>query len=113
MQLHIDIIFVDQCSWGTPWRKRTRLLCAFIDAHDVDPLRSHVCHGKKVCEFTIKKHIQLTGADPSGVPLTFRAQTFPVRMANQLGDCICSKDLANRLRCGAAAQDPCFVWDEG
>ena len=88
-----EAILIDQCAFGQPWRKRTRLLCANCDPHDVHLLSMRRCSGTKVCSFTNKKHIQLTGSAPGGKPMTSLAQEFPIKMANVLGDLLVSKDL--------------------
>ncbi len=70
---------VDQCAYGTRWRKRTRLWswhCS--DAISLRPC----CTGQAVCSFSNKKHIVLTGRDSvSGRLWTSLACAYPMPMA--------------------------------
>ncbi len=93
---HATLAVVDQCAWRRPWRKRTRLLCFGLDSADVEHLASHRCTGKQRCSFTGRRHIQLTGTDPHGIPWTARAQEFPKGMARFLADAIAAPALLRR-----------------
>ena len=71
----------DMCSYGTPWRKRTRM--SFW--HVPHPLGGHSCSSKHgICQFSHKHHIVLQGKDPHGVMWTHRAQAYPNRLAKRL-----------------------------
>ena len=52
---------VDYCAYGTPWRKRTRLLAVWADLSQ----SSRRCQGScGMCSFTGKPHVRLHGAIP-------------------------------------------------
>ncbi len=92
-----EVILVDQCAFGAPWRKRTRLLCCNCDGQDVLALSSFRCHGRGVCDHSGRPHVQLTGSDANGRPLTQRAQTFPTRFASKLCNVLVSRELGCQL----------------
>ena len=91
-----EFVVVDQCFWGTPWRKRTGLLCSDCDSSDTYALSLCRCHGRRVCDFTGKPHVQLTGSDPSGRPMTARAQTFPKKFSTRLANLLTHKAMTRR-----------------
>ena len=66
------------------------------DPEDILALEEKRCCGNKKCDFSHRKHIQLTGADKRGVALTARAQEFPGGMSNQLANMLCGKALLCR-----------------
>ena len=71
------------CCFGTPWRKRTGFLVGHIPQEDLLRL-SNVCSSVRgVCDFTGKKHTQLTGSH-HGVPLTKWAEPYPARLCAAL-----------------------------
>ena len=41
-----ESITIDQCAFGTPWRKRTRLSCGNCDSIDLDAWAQYRCRGK-------------------------------------------------------------------
>ena len=84
----VHLIEVDQCFFGRPWRKRTKLLVGFLDEQDVDSLSRCRCHGHKTCEFTGRRHVQLTGSNTRGVSMTALAQEFPKKMSRKLCRCL-------------------------
>ena len=90
-----EVVF-DQCSCGTRWKKPTRLVFGCIDPTDLGLFDGTRCHGKKVCDFSHKPHIQLTGSSASGVPMTRLAQEYPKRMAMKIAKIISSKQMAQR-----------------
>ena len=92
------LIAVDQCSYGQPWRKRTRLLFGNCDEQDVLALQAaHRCNGRKKCDYSGVPHVQLTGSDPqTGKPMTARAQTFPKRMNKDLARVLLSEHFSQR-----------------
>ena len=63
---------VDFCQFGTPWRKRTKLVGTLPGLESL----SETCHGK-VCSRTGLTHIILQGRDPTGVFFTKRAEPYP------------------------------------
>ena len=94
---HVQLIEVDQCSFGQPWRKRTTLLFSRCDAQDVQALADkHKCCGRRVCDYSRKEHIQLTGSGPDGKPLTRQARTFPSGMCRALALLLLSDHLHTR-----------------
>ena len=80
----VSVAVFDQCAFGQPWRKRTRVMFGNCDEADVEALRLRRCHGKRICSFTRRPHVQLTGSGPDGKPLTARAQEFPKSLSSQL-----------------------------
>ena len=78
-----ESITLDQCRFGTPWRKRTRMLLLHCcSVHCLD----RRCAGRKgLCSTTGKHHIILQGSGPGGKTWTSRAQTFPKKFADELG----------------------------
>ena len=94
---HIQLVEIDQCSFGQPWRKRTKLLFSRCDVQDVEAMASkHHCGGRRVCDFSNKEHIQLTGSGPDGKPLTRQAQTFPSGMCRTLARLLLADHLHKR-----------------
>ena len=91
------LVEVDQCSYGQPWRKRTKQLFGLCDISDVLSLATaHKCDGRRVCSFSRREHLQLTGSGPDGKPLTARAQIFPARMCNELARLLLQRHLHKR-----------------
>ena len=78
-----ESITLDQCRFGTPWRKRTRMLLLHCcSVHCLD----RRCAGRKgLCSTTGRHHIILQGSGPGGKTWTSRAQTFPKKLADELG----------------------------
>ncbi len=93
-----DEIFVDQCAWGRKWRKRTRLLCVHCDPADVADLATYTCNGRRRCQYSGCKHVQLTGSGPNSRPLTALAQKFPRGMSTKLGNVLASRIRAQKVR---------------
>ena len=79
-----QLIVVDQCAWGRPWRKRTRILISGCDAQDIAALERRHCSGHRVCSYSGKPHVQLTGSGPGGKPMTLHAQEFPQGLSSML-----------------------------
>ena len=74
---HVELLFLDQCQYGTPWKKSTALLCSRIDCQQRLTKR---CAGNKrnLCSRTQQPHIVLRGADPkSGRNWTSIASPYP------------------------------------
>ena len=55
-----------------------------VDSQDLERFRFKRCGNGKLCEFSKKPHIVLTGSDPTGIPWTRRAQAYPPRFAAAL-----------------------------
>ena len=82
-QAHIEFVVLDQCMYGTPWKKATALLCSRID--NLNRI-SHRCGGRRgTCSQTKKAHITLRGADPiSGKNWTAIASPYPAKLNRSL-----------------------------
>ena len=72
----VTTVVTDYCQFGTPWRKRTRVL-VWNSYHTVP--HNTRCSGRGgVCSKSRVKHIQLTGPHPTqGVPWTKVAEPYP------------------------------------
>ena len=75
--------YIDQCSCGTPWRKRTGLLCGWLSNSAKSILETLQCHGRGVCDFSRQRHIELVGRR-----MTSRAAEFPSKLCDRLVDCL-------------------------
>lgn len=73
---------VDQCMFGTPWRKRTRI-CFWNAGKHVNQL----CKGSRgLCSKTGKPHRILSGRDPCTKQLlTATAAAYPANLAKYIG----------------------------
>ena len=89
---HIVALDLDQCQYGTSWRKSTRLICSRIDPCSFSRLtRRCVKDRQGRCSRTHKYHIQLRGTHPSGVPWTSIASAYPKSMARNIAFCLMEK----------------------
>jgi hypothetical protein len=71
-------ITLDQCQFGSRWRKRTRLATWGCGAL---PRLARLCQGRGgICSRTHKPHIVLSGTSSSGVLWTSLAQAYPTRL---------------------------------
>lgn len=84
----VDATRVDFCSFGTRWRKGTKLMTYDFDVTD---LKRHVCHNKKICLDSGCEHQQLSGVAPGGRWWTMVAQPYPTRLCTKVAKCIVSK----------------------
>jgi len=85
---HVFCVHLDQCQYGTRWKKATSLLCSRIDICSASRLQK-VCHAHKgLCSRTGRPHIQLRGSHPSGVPWTSIAAAYPPGLANDMAHCL-------------------------
>ena len=85
---HIEFVVLDQCQYGTPWKKATGLLCSRIDS---TARLGHRCGGLRnnKCSRTGKAHIVLRGADPkSGKNWTSIASPYPAKLNRALAFCL-------------------------
>ena len=94
----VEYVTVDFCFWKTPWRKRTGIIFGNCDSADLLSLSRCKCSGVGVRLFTKKKHIQLTGSDNHGVPLTKRAEPYPPGFASRLAHILLHQVYARRSR---------------
>ena len=78
-------IMTDFCQWGTEWRKRTRLMGGNLPAEDVAKLARHCCGSRGYCSRgACRKHKQIRGNGPGGIPWTRIAQPYPRELARGL-----------------------------
>ena len=78
---------VDYCAFGTPWRKRTRLVAWSRALERLPPL----CSGcKGFCSYSGKKHELLEGTS-GGVFKTAMASAYPQKMCRLLAPQMCKK----------------------
>ena len=69
---------LDFCSFGTPWRKRTRF--AIWNCLHLDLLLGHKCSSRKgMCDFSGNQHVRLEGCK-DGKFLTHAAQSYPKKL---------------------------------
>ena len=83
-QRGVRLVELDQCQYGTIWRKATRLLLGNCDDEDAERLQLRCCARGKVCSRTCRPHQVLEGAGPGGVRWTRIAQVYPQRLARDL-----------------------------
>eukprot|EP00973_Karenia_brevis_P055395 7702077-Karenia_brevis.AAC.1 len=81
--VHVNDITHDQCPFGAPWRKRTKLRSYKIDLKDI----AITCGGRGVCEFSGKPHIALSGTS-NGVFRTSLAAAYPKPCCRKAISCI-------------------------
>ena len=82
---------IDQCAFGTAWKKSTLLMFSRCEVECLRILDSKVCCASGVCHYTKKPHIQLIGNMPgSGRPWTAHAQTYPPGLAHCLATILVS-----------------------
>ena len=76
---------VDQCQYGTRWRKSTRLVPSRIDPLSFSRLAKRCKKDPEGrCGRTHKCHIQLRGTHPSGKPWTSLASAYPTKSAKDI-----------------------------
>ena len=75
---------IDQCMYGTPWRKRTLLLCGNISLDDMQWIKQCKTARGGICSRTGQPHIRLSGKGPDGVSLTSKAARYPLKLARSL-----------------------------
>ena len=76
-------VVLDQCQYGGPFRKRTRLMFIHCDRLDVEGL-GKLCGGSRVCNITGRPHKPTIGSAPSGGNWSARAAAYPPRLADGL-----------------------------
>ncbi len=88
---HVDVMVVDFCAYGTPWRKRTRILVGNVAEPDLGRLANKRCPATDgFCPFRNRKHFELTGSSHDGTPWARIAQPYPAKLC---------RDLAHILTC--------------
>ena len=74
---------LDQCAFGSAWRKRTQI--STWNCSECDRL-NHRCSGRRgSCSFTGDPHVVLRGCSSNGKLLTALAQEYPSTLAPALG----------------------------
>ena len=90
-------VVLDQCAFGTSWRRRTTLCvwCCGSAAH-----LGMRCQGRKgTCSFSRMRHIVLQGRCPhSNVLWTKVAQAYPVKLCRAIANLLQSSWEHNHLR---------------
>ena len=78
-----QLVDLDQCQYGTRWKKPTTLMCYLQDSQDLDRLRK-CCAGRRgVCSRTGRKHFILEGSR-----CTRPAQAYPTSLARDIAYCL-------------------------
>ena len=104
-----DMATFDMCSFGTSWRKRTRLVSWNA------PLRNSLrglCQGRGTCSFSGDKHERLRG-NSHGVARTKLAQAYPSGLSKEIAACLVAAEDALalfRLHRDLAAKAPPRTW---
>ena len=88
---HTQVKIIDFCAYGTPWRKRTRIMFGNVDSCDLTRFDKCRCAGQHgCCSFQAGKHFQLTGVGPHHRPWTFIAQPYPPRLCRDIAHALSS-----------------------
>jgi len=77
---------IDFCAFGAPWRRRTRLWGWNLSLVGL----CKPCRGGKVCSFSGKPHIRLSGRDAAGSSIVRMAEPYPVGLCRALAIRFCS-----------------------
>ena len=76
-------VIVDYCSFGTPWRGRTKLM--LLNMPVPQGLQGRICRGRGQCDFSGQPHYILTGNPGKGF-LTKNKNSYPYKMCVILAD---------------------------
>ena len=72
---YVKDINLDFCCYGTPWRKRTKLVFWFLD---LTPLNRICSSAKGICDHTGRQHHRLEGIEPNSKQFwTLIAEPYP------------------------------------
>lgn len=82
---HAVLHKVDYCQYGMPWKKSTGILS---NLHAISSCLRCCNAVNDRCSASGKRHIILSGKDPTGTWWTLRAQPYPPRLCNALADCL-------------------------
>ena len=94
---HVSTVYLEQCQFGTKWKKSTTLLCSGISDQNLVRLGKR-CHGRRnLCSRTWKPHIVLRGAAPCGRNWTSIASPYPSSLNRSLAFCLID-DFRSRTR---------------
>ena len=80
---HVQGILTDCCQFGSPWQKRTLLLCSRIDEQDLARC-SRLCSAPPGWCSSGRQHVRLAGSNRHGVPLKAVAQAYPHKLCHSL-----------------------------
>ena len=92
---HMRSINLDFCAYGTPWRKRTKLMFAWVDLR----VLAHICTSKHgICDFTHKKHQVLEGKKPgTSICWTAIAEPYPRSLCTAWSKCFLNQRVSRAL----------------
>ena len=95
---HVFLVHLDQCQFGTPWRKATSIMCGNVCEQDLvhvqkrcRPNRHHCCSRPG------KRHVVLQGQHASGIPMTAIAAAYPPKLAQAIVTVLTSNLRATRF----------------
>jgi hypothetical protein len=88
-----SVVF-DMCSFGTQWRKPTRLLGVCVD---LIPRERRCTYTNHICSTSGGKHLVLEGRAPSGKYWTSLAAAYPWKFANALAKVLADGVVARKL----------------
>ena len=84
-QDNVIICDLDQCQYGTPWRKSTRVLVGNVPEQDCIYLFKKCFSGRdRCCSRSGKRHVILQGKHPSGLNWTAIAAAYPRKLSEAL-----------------------------
>ena len=96
---NVELTTVDYCAYGKAWRKRTCVMSCHLPT---ERFEGHLCHGRGICSFSLRPHIQLMGQNKDGQFLTKIAEPYPAEFSSQLAaafsDGIAAKQVSSFLR---------------
>ena len=99
---HVHAVTIDFCQYGSPWRKRTKLVFGNLDRQDTLRLCHRRCAGPPGwCSRTGRRHARLSGRAPDGRPRTAVAQPYPPQLCADLSFVLSSPYLTT---------DPTTLW---
>ncbi len=85
---NVSSTVLDQCRYGTLWRKRTRLLCGNVAEQDLEKLKL-MCTGSGGFCGNGRRHVILQGS-AGGRDRTAAAQAYPPRLATAFAQVLTS-----------------------
>ena len=81
-----DAISLDQCQFGTPWRKRTRLVGWHVPSLEDSAL---LCQGSGgLCSATGRPHLVISGRHPDGAQWGPITQEYPEALCSAIADAL-------------------------
>ena len=84
-QDNVIVCDLDQCQFGTPWRKSTRVLVGNVPEQDCIYLFKKCFSGRdRCCSRSGKRHVILQGKHPSGQNWTAIAAAYPRKLSEAL-----------------------------